>query len=115
MTRLGLSGVARGPLGNFALKAPITGELAVTLERIICEAEGYRTGDFFGSVDVTLKRTVIVARGETTLDGAISKMARIEEILVRVRDTLSDPNKERWSDERLLRLMDEAQKDVAKQ
>ncbi len=40
---------------------------------------------------------------------------RIENIILRVRDTLSDPNAERYSNERLLRLLSEAQKDIAKQ
>jgi hypothetical protein len=39
---------------------------------------------------------------------------RIETILLRARDTLADPNGERWSTDRLLRLLDEGQKDVAK-
>lgn len=41
-------------------------------------------------------------------------MTRIEKILIRVRDTLADPKGERWSDERLLRLLDEAQKDLCR-
>tara|TARA_R110000851_G_scaffold14313_5_gene48496 strand:+ start:4807 stop:5748 length:942 start_codon:yes stop_codon:yes gene_type:complete len=40
---------------------------------------------------------------------------RIENILLRARDTLADPNSERWSDDRLLRILDEGQKDLAKQ
>lgn len=40
---------------------------------------------------------------------------RVTDILTRARDTLADPNKERWSDDRLLRLLDEAQKDFARQ
>lgn len=40
---------------------------------------------------------------------------RIENIITRVRDTLSDPDGDRWSTPRLLRLVDEAQKDLAKQ
>jgi hypothetical protein len=40
---------------------------------------------------------------------------RIESILTRARDTLADPTAERWSDARLLRLLDEGQKDLAKQ
>ena len=40
-------------------------------------------------------------------------MGRIADILVRVRDTLSDPTGSRWSDARLLRLIDEAQIDIA--
>lgn len=40
---------------------------------------------------------------------------RIENILTRARDTLADPDKERWTDDRLLRLVDEAQRDIAKQ
>lgn len=39
---------------------------------------------------------------------------RVEEILTRVRDTLSDSNKTRWSDDRLIRLIDEAQKDICR-
>lgn len=35
---------------------------------------------------------------------------RIEEILLRVRDTLADPRSERWTDARLLRLLDEGYK-----
>ena len=40
-------------------------------------------------------------------------MSRISKILVRVRDSLSDPNGDRWSDDRLLRLLDDAQRDIA--
>ena len=40
---------------------------------------------------------------------------RIEEILLRVRDTLADPTGSRWSTERLVRLLDEAQKDICRQ
>jgi len=39
---------------------------------------------------------------------------RIENILLRARDTLADPQGERWSDARLIRLLDEGQQDVAK-
>lgn len=39
---------------------------------------------------------------------------RIETIILRARDTLADANGERWSDDRLLRLVDEGQKDIAK-
>jgi len=38
---------------------------------------------------------------------------RIEEILTRARDTLSDPLQERWTDARLIRLIDEAQNTLA--
>jgi hypothetical protein len=40
---------------------------------------------------------------------------RAEKILLRARDTLADPDKERWTDDRLLRLVNEAQEDIAKQ
>lgn len=40
-------------------------------------------------------------------------MGRIAEILTRVRDSLSDPDADRWSEARLLRLIDEAQTDIA--
>tara|TARA_R110000851_G_C13101812_1_gene568627 strand:+ start:5548 stop:6468 length:921 start_codon:yes stop_codon:yes gene_type:complete len=39
---------------------------------------------------------------------------RIETILLRARDTLADPTGERWSDPRLLRLVEEGQQDIAK-
>lgn len=38
---------------------------------------------------------------------------RIEDILVRCRDSLADEDESRWSDARLLRLVDEAQKKIA--
>lgn len=41
-------------------------------------------------------------------------MSVITDILDRVRDSLADPAKQRWSDARLLRLLDEAQKDFAR-
>lgn len=41
-------------------------------------------------------------------------MTRIAEILTRVRDSLADPRKERWDDARLVRLIDEAQKVIAR-
>lgn len=41
-------------------------------------------------------------------------MTRVEKILLRVRDTLADPNGERWSNARLIRLLDEAQKDLCR-
>ena len=39
---------------------------------------------------------------------------RIDSILDRARDTLADPDKTRWSDARLIRLLDEAHKDVCR-
>ena len=42
-------------------------------------------------------------------------MDRIANIILRVRDTLADPSGDRWADERLLRLIDEAQKDIVRQ
>lgn len=41
-------------------------------------------------------------------------MTRVERILLKVRDTLADQKKERWSDERLIRLLDEGQKDLCR-
>ena len=41
-------------------------------------------------------------------------MSRIDDILVRARDSLADHAKQRWTDDRLLRLVDEAQKDIAR-
>ena len=40
-------------------------------------------------------------------------MTRIADILVRCRDSLSDEDGSRWSDDRLVRLIDEAQKKIA--
>lgn len=42
-------------------------------------------------------------------------MSRIQDIFARARDTLNDSDAERWSDEALLRLLDEGQKDIATQ
>lgn len=41
-------------------------------------------------------------------------MGRLENIILKVRDTLADPNGERWPDTRLLRLVDEAQKEICR-
>lgn len=41
-------------------------------------------------------------------------MSRITDILTRVRDTLADPDGDRWSDDRLIRLIDDAQKDIVR-
>lgn len=41
-------------------------------------------------------------------------MSVITDILDRVRDSLADPGKQRWTDARLLRLLDEAQKDFVR-
>jgi len=41
-------------------------------------------------------------------------LSRIADILLRARDSLSDPKGQRWSDDRLLRLLDEAQKDIVR-
>ncbi len=40
---------------------------------------------------------------------------RVENIILRARDTLADPNKNRYSDARLLRLVSEGQQDIVKQ
>lgn len=42
-------------------------------------------------------------------------MSRIKDIIKRARDPLADPDGQRWSDDRLLRLVSEAQQDIAKQ
>lgn len=39
---------------------------------------------------------------------------RAENIITRARDTLADPQAQRWSNDRLLRLLDEGQLDIAK-
>lgn len=41
--------------------------------------------------------------------------SQVKDILTRVRDSLSDPKKSRWSDQRLIRLIDEAQKNLVKE
>ena len=41
-------------------------------------------------------------------------MNRIENIILRVRDTLADHNGDRWPTDRLIRLIDEAQKDICR-
>lgn len=41
-------------------------------------------------------------------------MSRIDNILLRARDTLSDPAGKRWDDDRLLRLIDEGQKEIVR-
>lgn len=41
-------------------------------------------------------------------------LTRVQTILLRARDTLADADKERWSEDRLLRLIDEGQLDIAK-
>lgn len=41
-------------------------------------------------------------------------MSRVSEILLRARDTLGDTKKERWSDARLIRLIDDGQKDICR-
>jgi len=43
----------------------------------------------------------------------VQMTTRVEDLLVRVRDSLADEDKSRWSDSRLLRLVDEAQKKIA--
>lgn len=42
-------------------------------------------------------------------------MSRITDILAKARSTLGDTGKNRWSDDRLLQLVDEAQKDINRQ
>lgn len=39
-------------------------------------------------------------------------MSRVDNIIIRVRDSLSDTDGDRWSTARLIRLLDEAQKDI---
>ena len=41
-------------------------------------------------------------------------MSTVQDILTRVRDTLADPSGSRWSDDRLIRLIDEAQKNICR-
>lgn len=41
-------------------------------------------------------------------------MSRVTEIILRVRDKLADPDKNRWSDSQLLRIMSDGQKDLAR-
>ena len=39
-------------------------------------------------------------------------MSRIDDILLRARDTLADPDSRRYTNDRLLRLLSDAQKDI---
>lgn len=41
-------------------------------------------------------------------------MTRVQSILVRARDALADQDNQKWSDEQLLRLLDEGQKDLCR-
>lgn len=45
----------------------------------------------------------------------MSNFTRIQKILRLVRDSVADPNQERWTDERLIRILNEGQKDIARQ
>lgn len=49
----------------------------------------------------------------SSISGGWLASGRITDIITKARDTLSDDAKERYSDVRLLRLIDEAQKDIA--
>jgi len=59
-----------------------------------------------------------IPQGVNSLFGVVTGSSviattRLEEILTRARDTLSDPNAERWTEARLIRLADEAQRAIA--
>jgi len=116
-TRLGLGGFSRSPYGSFAGKSivTITGTIAVTLAPTSFVGAGHVAGSVTGAIAVTLKPTSFIGLGEISEGDIVATSTRIDSILTRTRDTLADPAKDRWSDERLLRLLDEAQKDIAKQ
>lgn len=93
-----------------------SGTFVATLENMTSNTEGIVEASITGVFISTLGNMTSITSGtisESELELPVS--TRIVSILTRVRDTLADPNKERWSDERLLRLLDEAQQDVAKQ
>ena len=94
-----------------------TGTIAVTLANATCVATGEVAAATTGTVFSILANATCLATGiiETDEEVELPVGTRITNILTRVRDTLADPRKERWSDERLLRLLDEGQQDVAKQ
>ena len=115
-TRLGLGGFSRSPYGSFAGKVAtgVTGAIVVTLAPTKAALVGHVAGAITGTILVTLQETNFSGSGETS-GGTVATSTRLASIILRVRDTLSDHNQDRWSDDRLLRLIDEAQKDIAKQ
>jgi len=93
-----------------------SGTFVATLSNMTSNTSGIVEADITGIFVSTLSNMTSITSGtigESELELPVS--TRIVNILTRVRDTLADPNKTRWSDERLLRLLDEAQQDVAKQ
>lgn len=44
----------------------------------------------------------------------VTSQSRVQELLINIRYTLADTSKQRWSDERLVALLNEAQNDIAK-
>ena len=112
----GLSGVAkRLVITPKAAATGITGTLAVTLEPTAAVLAGHVAGAITGTLIVTLGVTQFKGEGNVDTEDTGEPMTRIVNILTRARDTLADPLASRWTDDRLLRLLDEAQKDVAKQ
>jgi len=115
------------------VEASITGLLSSTLANTTSLTAGLIAGTVTGTLSATLGGTSSTTTGvlHITISGSFTATlgginsysdnlelpmsTRIESILTRARDTLADPKKERWSDDRLLRLLDEAQQDVAKQ
>lgn len=125
------------PVTSFGA-AGITGEFVTTLGDMTSVTPGLviakgtfvvtladSTSDTTGKVEAEITGVFIATLGDMTslTTGTVDESdelelqvsSRIVSILTRVRDTLADPKKERWSDERLLRLLDEAQQDLAKQ
>lgn len=93
-----------------------SGTFVATLANVTSNTIGEVEAAITGVMTATMGNVTSLTAGEIDEGELELPMAsRIVDILTRVRDTLADPNKERWSDERLLRLLDEAQKDVAKQ
>lgn len=45
----------------------------------------------------------------------MSDFTRVQKILQLVRDSVADPNEQRWTDGRLIRILNEGQKDIARQ
>lgn len=93
-----------------------SGTFIATLDNMTSDTIGVVEAEITGVFVTTLSNMTSITTGETgESELELTVSTRIVNILTRVRDTLADPNKERWSDERLLRLLDEAQQDVAKQ
>lgn len=99
--------------GLVIAKGTFIATLADSVSNTIGIVEAEITGVFIATLGDSTSMTTGTVDESDELELPVS--TRIVSILTRARDTLADPNKARWSDERLLRLLDEAQQDIAKQ